>query len=489
LGCVIARSGVIVAQVFVVFWFDCEDFVTPESDDALKRLAEILRSNGVRGVFKLVGEKLRSLERRGRWDVIEALKNHEIGFHTNYHSVHPTVAEYLKDMGLEEGMLEFEKREGSGVKDIERVFGVKPSCYGQPGGAWAPQVYPALKKMGIPVYLDATEFIDLDGRPFWYCGVLNILSLRGSKGGVISLNFELGTPGFIEKAMREFDEVYTRIVEGGEWGIISVYNHPCTLVTTEFWDAVNFSKGKNTPFDAVKKPKLKPRNWVEAGYRDFEAFVKHAKSKPHVRFVTAMDLYRIFMDEALDRVFSIDEVTRLASDLKTISFKKVDGLYVSASEVFWLVTAALADYRVHGVLPSKVRNMQPLGPYRSVNSERLVAVKLNELLDAACRARSFIETNGRIPDYVEVAGLKVNPADFLASEAKALLKLHRGEVPEWVELVRAVFEPSKYVSSRGAKGSWRWIVFPDGFEAWNLVEVARLQTWTLKPAEPSPVSL
>ena len=61
-------------KVFVVFWFDCEDFVTPESDDALNRLAEILEANNVRGVFKLVGKKLRVLEKRRRFDVIEALK-------------------------------------------------------------------------------------------------------------------------------------------------------------------------------------------------------------------------------------------------------------------------------------------------------------------------------------------------------------------------------------------------------------------------------
>lgn len=476
-------------RVFVVFWFDCEDFVTPESDDALKRLAEILASNGVRGVFKLVGEKLRSLERRGRWDVVEALKNHEIGFHTNYHSVHPTVAEYLKDMDLEKGMLEFERREGLGVKDIERVFGVKPSCYGQPGGAWAPQVYPALRRMGIPVYLDATEFIDLEGRPFWYCGVLNILSLRGSSGGVISLNFELGTPGFIEKALKEFDSVYARIIESGEWGIVSVYNHPCTLVTTEFWDKVNFSRGVNTPFNLLRKPKLKPEDWVEAGYSDFEAFVRHVKSKPYVKFVTATDLYRIFKDEALDKVFSIEEIVHMASDFEYVSFKRIGGSYVSASEIFWLITAALAHYAAHKALPSEVGNMQPLGPYKSFKSEGLATVKLNEFLEAVCRAKSFVETNRRVPDYVEVSGIRLDPADFLASEARLICELHEGGNPEQVELVNAVFEPSRYVSSRGAKSCWGWIVFPEGFEAWNLVEVARLQTWTLKPAVPSQESL
>src|SRR5262245_62624146 len=35
--------------------------------------------------------------------------------------------------------------EAQGVRDIERIFGVTPSCYGQPGAAWASQTFPALK--------------------------------------------------------------------------------------------------------------------------------------------------------------------------------------------------------------------------------------------------------------------------------------------------------------------------------------------------------
>lgn len=469
-------------RVFTVFWFDCEDFITPESDDALKRLAEILKANDVRGVFKLVGEKLRVLERRKRFDVIEALKHHEIGYHTNYHSVHPTVAEYLKDMDFEEGALEFLKREKEGVEDIRRVFKVTPSCYGQPGGAWAPQVYLALRMLGITTYLDFTDFIDLDGGPFWYCGILNILNLTEPRGGVIGLNFELGTPGFIEKAINEFDRIYQRILDAGKWGIVSIFNHPCTLVTKEFWDAVNFSRGVNTPMDKLKMPELKSKDFIEAGYSDFDKFVRHVKSKPFVEVVTANDLQRLFEDKALNREFCEDEIAYLASNLTTISFREIDGIYVSASEIFWLVTAGLAEYKMRRTLPNRVRNVYPLGPYRFFETEKLNKVKLENFLDASYKVKTFIELNNRIPDFVEIEGIKVSPIDFLASEAELYMKLHGGEEPKEVKLIRGRFEPDKYVSIEGAKNCWRWIIFPVGFEAWNLVKLAKLQTWTIKPA-------
>ena len=54
--------------IYVTLWFDTEDYVLPQSDDAAKRLAEILTRLEVKGTFKVVGEKARVLEQRGRKD-------------------------------------------------------------------------------------------------------------------------------------------------------------------------------------------------------------------------------------------------------------------------------------------------------------------------------------------------------------------------------------------------------------------------------------
>src|SRR5215472_7165718 len=111
-------------RVNVILWFDTEDYLLPADDDACKRLAQMLTERHIRATFKLVGEKARVLEHRGRRDVISALKKHAIGFHANFHSVHPTPTEYLADCGLVDGMAEFARREGGGAGDVRRIFGV-----------------------------------------------------------------------------------------------------------------------------------------------------------------------------------------------------------------------------------------------------------------------------------------------------------------------------------------------------------------------------
>src|SRR5512137_722821 len=133
------------ARVDVILWFDTEDYLLPADDDACKRLAQMLTERHVRATFKVVGEKARVLERRGRQDVIVALKNHDIAFHADYHSVHPTPSEYLAECGLLDGVEEFARREGAGAADVRRIFSVPTmGCYGQPGSSWAPQAIVAL---------------------------------------------------------------------------------------------------------------------------------------------------------------------------------------------------------------------------------------------------------------------------------------------------------------------------------------------------------
>lgn len=51
-----------------------------------------------------------------RNDIFSMMSNHEIGYHTNFHSRHPLIVEYLESLGFKEGALEFEKGNQKGLK-------------------------------------------------------------------------------------------------------------------------------------------------------------------------------------------------------------------------------------------------------------------------------------------------------------------------------------------------------------------------------------
>jgi hypothetical protein len=247
------------AQVNVILWFDTEDYLLPADDDAAKRLAEMLTERGIRATFKVVGEKARVLQRRGRSDVIAALQKHAIGYHANLHSVHPTVSEYEADCGWCDGVEEFIRREGGGAADVRRIFSV-PSlvCYGQPGSSWAPQAIGALKGIGVandgvPCYVDEGTHVGLNEQPFWYVGALNVYHM-----GENYTRMELHDPAAVEPAKQRVAAIAERLgrQEGG--GLISIFYHPCEWVHKEFWDGVNFRRGANPPREQWKAPPQRP---------------------------------------------------------------------------------------------------------------------------------------------------------------------------------------------------------------------------------------
>ena len=204
-------------KVYVIFQFDIEDFITPETDDVLLNLTSILEKFGVKGSFCLVAEKVRVLEKRGRTDVLEALKKHDIAYHSNYHSLHPVISEYLKDKNWDEGVEEVKKHEEPGLKYLEKMFGVKPSAFIQPGGSWAPETPYALKEMGVPVYADGI----FQDEPVWLCGALCIR---------YAMSFpEHSTFADLEALKSRFDSIYNSKAARG--GILVIYAHPCRFIT------------------------------------------------------------------------------------------------------------------------------------------------------------------------------------------------------------------------------------------------------------------
>src|SRR5262249_21119406 len=251
-------------------------------------IAKMLTAEGIRATFKVVGEKARVMEKRGRRDVIQALSKHAIGYHSNWHSVHPTPAEYLLRLGYLEGAEEFERREEPGIADGKRIFGKQPVCYGQPGSSWGPQSNLALRRLGIPIYLDEGDQVGLGEQPFWYGGLLYVFRM-----GKNQFRAQLNAGAEDTAAYARFDEAAARLAANGG-GVISIYYHPTEFVTTEFWDAVNFARGANPDRETWVKPRQRTQEDSERCFGVLRRFVQHMKERPNVQFVTAKELPALY---------------------------------------------------------------------------------------------------------------------------------------------------------------------------------------------------
>jgi hypothetical protein len=469
------------AKVYVALWFDTEDYLSPHDDDAALHLADFLTAEKVKATFKVVGEKARVLEQRGRTDVIEALKKHEIGFHSNYHSPHPTPSQYMSGLGWDEGVAEFKRREGPGVADLRRIFGVNPTCYGQPGSSWGPQAFGAMKDWGMKAYMDAGSHLGVDNKPHYYCGLLTMYKLAHHP------RTGLGGEKDLVEGKEKFRQSYEALAkEGG--GLISVYYHPCEWIHKQFWDSI-FKDGVNPAREDWKMPPQKTAEETKIAYETFEAWIRYIKTFPDVRFITISEAAWLYRDLAKGLVFNAGELKEIAAAVgDEVNFQRRGDLALAPSEILAMMNPIVAQYASEWgpLLPGK--NIQsgrfsrtPIGPTEPCAApSATLTTTWNQFARTAALVQASLDIHGRVPPTVWLGSTGVSPEAYYAALARVLPLVLDGKPPETIEVRPAKFTVGARVADDSPK-LFGWL-FAEGYHAPAMMELARRQAWTIKPA-------
>jgi hypothetical protein len=269
--------------MYATLLMDVEDIVTPESDDVAGECAEIMAQEGAIATLCVVGEKGRLLEQRGRADVIAALNLHDIGVHTDLHSVHPTILEFLQGLRWEDGVAEAVRREEPGVRAIQHVFGVTPSCWGGPGNTWGPQINEAMRQLGVPAMIYAHTMAPDEG-PHRFAGLLAYP--EGPHFGDEWYGDEVRTPMHLAQLCQDLQADAER---GILWRQIFL-GHPTRLLHEEFWDGPNFAYGANPARTEWISPRRKSQVDVDRVLTDFRRVIRTLRSIPAVELCTIREM-------------------------------------------------------------------------------------------------------------------------------------------------------------------------------------------------------
>jgi len=264
----------------IVLSFDSEDYLTPQAADAELWWAENLTSRGLRGSWQLVGELIRSLHARGRQDVIAALSRHEIGFHSNYHSLPPTIPEVVEGMSLAEALEYIYKNEASGLKSLAETFARWPVSYCSPGDSWTPATLLAMARLGIKVFCN-DKLADFENKPYWYCGLL-VTSY--------SLDFqEYYEDGVFEpgRFARDFEALKAKTPADG---VIVIYTHPTRLVTSRFWDEP-FADGRRVAIADAPPAPLRPADEIRRNQQRCADMLDWLVARKDLRFKDFAEVY------------------------------------------------------------------------------------------------------------------------------------------------------------------------------------------------------
>lgn len=466
-------------RVSVCFWFDVEDYITPESDDALKSLLEIFVRRGATGTWKLVGEKYRVLKQRNRVDVLDLLHRQDVGYHTDNHSRHPVISEYVTGLGWKAGAEEFDRRERPGLEELRQEFG-HVSCYGQPGGAWSPQAFDVLSRWGVPMYLDEGPHVGLEQQPFWFQNVYTAFNLK--QNCVRADVWQADKKQALEAARTKFNAAVAGLQPAG--GFVSIYYHPCEFSTSQFWDGVNFSRGANpAPPDWRGSPLLSPEE-AQARLELFADLLDVALDHPDVDVVDATQLLSLYKGISPSGPVPTREllqaVDRMGPD---INYVRTGVGALSPVEVLTGILGALSQWAQSSVLPDVVDVSSPLGPVESGAKPAGGSMTVSEAAGAARSALACMGAQGYVSSSLKVGSVNLAPEDLYAAAAGTLKAIQSGADGE----ATVSFAPSRVALEdnviKNSPNLWNWTPFPEGFDAPDLVELTRLQAWTLKPAE------
>jgi len=463
--------------MFITLMFDVEDFITPESDDIAKILANILTNNGIQGTFMIVGEKARVLERRQRWDVINALKQHDLGLHSDMHSYHPTVAEYLANKGWIDGIAEVRKRESYGVETIQRLFNIMPSAWGQPGGSWGPQVPLGIKQLGIPaiVYSNTqTSKTDIH----WFTDVLTYSYAHCIEGFDFIYSDEVSFQNYFQKFQENLE---SEIKQGRDWmGVFCC--HPTTMRAKTFWDELNFRQGINTEPTNYQFPVLKSEREFSIALKNFEVLIQFITHHPQVEIKTIRELNTFFKDQ--QSIVNLEELHQIAESICLSDDIITDNQILSPSETVDLISQALLSLE-RGENHKCFKRRFVAGPTKLPPIlDDIFYVSWSKFMDLCRYVVNYIDATSCLPGYLPMDGLKIGIGTFYHTLAKAFLSLRKRQAIKTLQFRPYTQLPSisKKIERNLKDSLTKWVIHKPNLDFNNIFLLTRLQTWTLKPA-------
>ncbi len=298
-----------------------------------------------------------------------------------------------------------------------------------------------------------------------------------------TLRADLRKPNELEAAQAKFAAARKALLaEGG--GVVSIYYHPCEFVHKEFWDGANFRKGANPPRAEWKLPAAQTEEESKQSYRIFEDYIRFIKRFEDVKFITASEAAELYRDRSQGRTFQLPELKKIAANVgESITFQNHGQYALSPSEAFLLLNNCVARRSADGDVPAIVLPATPLGPTGTIpEMKEPITTDWSQFERTAKDAADFIEKQGRIPSAVWLGSTPVPPAAYLRALAEVVpLLIDRKGPPKTIEVKPTTLAAAKYVADDDPK-LWGWVIFPPGFRAPALMELAKRQAWTIKPA-------
>lgn len=474
--------------MYVVLSFDVEDIYFPPKyhlDDIPGWIAEIMSECGIHGTFNVMGEKARSLKKRGRIDVIKKMALHDIASHTQGNH-HPLIPEILQDKGWKDGVQAMREYEDKVKEDLCDVFGCKPAALSRHNVMSGPQHIAVAGERKIP-YMYAIPQIKGYDQPIWYAGTLTFPTSNASYSNSELRDITYSCDDLFEKHLKELKNfLRDRIERGFEY--VNVFGgHPVRVMSRGWQEHYCLANGMmRQPRElgwlyGVKSPEEEKR--ARTNFRRLVMFLRDYPDVEVVGIKQAAGLFSIQLP-----YICRDVLTFYAQDVEQAG-KPVFHSTFSPAELVYGFIESLIYAEKHSDLPAKVTRLDVLGPKSLpvIGIEKDI-ITHTELISLCQQIGKLVLSEKYLPANIQVSNRRIGLGQFALLVARSYLaqahyeKYEKLCVREVQRYPDAAFEVDNWLR-RGVGEHWG---FPPDFTCDKIVEQARLQTWTMKPAWLSP---
>ncbi|MBR6729541.1 MAG: polysaccharide deacetylase family protein, partial [Clostridia bacterium] len=316
----------------IIFSFDTEDFTSSYAADAVYAEAEILRKEGVKGGFCLVGLFAKQLKSWGKTDIMEALQHHIIGNHSYGHTLHPTINEYTDLADFDEAQQECLRQETESESLIQAAVHNAPVMFACPPGNQ--KSYVAMytyADMGYPIYAD-TVCDTPDGQGVFYCNIYHTQYTYMLESSFKALDSEESIRNILDKLATQKRAI--------------IYTHPHYALVTECWDSVNYKKENLHPFGKWQECKRRDSEATERFYVGLTRLIQMIKQDKRFRITNYEALAETLAAEG-ERIVTKEDIPVLSAALNKEFFPVLEPCSLSISDMFLACRDLLLGEKEH----------------------------------------------------------------------------------------------------------------------------------------------
>ncbi len=481
----------------IIFSFDTEDYIDPVSNDALLGLAQIHSRHGIPAVFGLVGEKARFIHFCGRQDVIDALSEHEVAYHSDHHWILPDweyerryIPDYIAHEPWDQGMTRILAEETRGLADIEQIFGDRPVTQLRNYGDWTPQVMAAHARLGVHIHAYGPIFHNTDPQPIWYCNQLQIANPRQMYEDNLH-NFQMTA----EEKLEEHKQHVIDHLEGGTHRLGWV-THPTRFIADRWWEEPNWWQTTDDPPrrdwrapERFPDETIKELLWIADELVGFVASLDDIQPRTFAEFYDEYRPTRIWVQRA-----EIERLAELALSHDRPAAVALEGAAPGRTETF--SPAELFGVFAHalgapegGAADERAPLRRILGPTDHPIQTVAGETSRESLVEAAREAEYYIRDRARVPHRIRLGGAQVGPGGFLLAMAEAIANptLDRISVPA-AENLPLEHREGTYEDIETKGWPLGYIQYQNdrtGLDFSAIREHAKWQYWTFKVACPT----